>query len=101
MLVAVDTPQRPVSSAGLDGASVVVSKAARRADLAVWLRFEELTAQAAELELSPPTSDRSLTASADEETETAGSDLEVRAEEPAEVGLLEGIIGAVIGFLFG
>jgi uncharacterized protein YkwD len=96
-LVAVETPQRPVSSAGLDGASVVVAAPARRIDLATRLQIEEIAAArvAALATATTPAADQP-TAAADAET-----DLEVRADQTAEVGLFEGIIGAVIGFLFG
>ena len=97
-LVAVETPQRPVSAAGLDGSSVVVSAPARRVDLATRLQIEEIAAaQAAALVIT--------TAAAVDEATTADAgtelDLEVRADQRAETGLIEGIIGAVIGFLFG
>ena len=95
-LVAVDAPLRPVSSAGVDGASVVVSSPARRVDPARWLPIEEMAAapSAAVAVATPETKDRPVAAGADTE-------LEVRADQPAEVGLIEGIIGALIGFLFG
>ncbi|MGZ8562725.1 MAG: CAP domain-containing protein [Candidatus Limnocylindria bacterium] len=94
-LVGVETPQRPVSSAGLDGASVVVAAPARRIDLATRLRIDEIAAErVAALATATPAADQPPAAD-------AGTDLEVRADQPAEDGLIEGIIGAVIGFLFG
>src|SRR5690606_29846960 len=96
-LVAVETPQRPVSAAGLDGTSVVVSVPSRRVDLATRLQIEEIAAaQAAALAVVAPASERAPVADA-----VTASDLEVRADQPAEAGLIEGIIGAVMGFLFG
>jgi hypothetical protein len=96
-LVAVDAPKRPVSAAGLDGSSVVVSAPARRADVATRLPIDEIAdAQAAAPTVAAPEADEPTTADAGTET-----DLEVRADQPAEAGLIEGIIGAVMGFLFG
>ena len=93
--MAVETPQRPVSSAGLDGASVVVAAPARHIDLATRLRIDEIAAaRIAALATANPTADQPTAADAE-------TDLEVRADEPAEVGFIEGIIGAVMGFLFG
>jgi uncharacterized protein YkwD len=89
--VAVDRPRRPVSSAGFDGASIVVS-VPHRIDLAARLQAEETAAARAAAMAS---------AAPDTEDVTAEVDLEVRAAAPSEVGLLEGIVGAVIGFLFG
>jgi uncharacterized protein YkwD len=89
--VAVDRPRRPVSSAGFDGASIVVS-VPHRIDLAARLQAEETAAARAAAMAS---------AAPDTDDVTAEVDLEVRAAAPSEVGLLEGIVGAVIGFLFG
>jgi len=95
-LVAVDTPQRPVSAAGLDGASVVVSTPVRRVNVAIPLVLDDVVAAQVGAPVTAATAPERAAAVA----ETA-VDLEVRAAEPAEVGLIEGIIGAVIGFLFG
>jgi hypothetical protein len=90
-LVAVSTPRRPVSSAGLDGASVVVA-VPHRIDLATRLTADETAAARAAAMVAASDADNQVAANAD---------LEVRAEAASEVGLLEGIVGAVIGFLFG
>jgi uncharacterized protein YkwD len=96
-LVAVEIPQRPVSSAGLDGASVVVSGPAPRVDLATLLPMEEYTAMRVAAMTTASRAD-DAPAAADAKAEP---DLLVRADKPAEVGLFEGIIDTVIGFLFG
>jgi uncharacterized protein YkwD len=96
-VVAMKAPRRPVSSAGLDGASIVVAAKPRGVELATWLQAEWLLVEQASpaLTASVPV-DKAADAGDDAEPE-----LEVRAAAPAEPGLLEGIIGAVIGFLFG
>ena len=99
-MVAVEAPRRPVSAVGLDGASVTVSAPSRRADLATWLKLEQLAAEQATATSTAAADDGPRDADEKARTETA-LDLEVRVDEPAEVGLVEGIIGAVIGFLFG
>ena len=97
-LVAVETPQRPVSSAGLDGTSEVVSAPARRIDVAARLQVEEIAAaRATAMARAIAAADRG-TAATEAGAETG---LEVRTDQPAEVGLIEGILGAVISFLFG
>ena len=97
-MVAVETPQRPVSSAGIDGTSVTVAAPPWRLDLTSRLQIEELTAaRGAAPSAAAPAADRT-TAAAEWDAEI---DLQVRADEPAEVGLIEGIIDSVIGFLFG
>jgi uncharacterized protein YkwD len=94
-LVKVDAPRRPVSSTGLDGRATVVSVPASD-DLAERLRVEETAAArvaslAAAATAAPSTADIQL----------ASAELEVAADQAAEPGLVEGIVAAVIGFLFG
>ena len=93
-LVSVETPQRPVSSAGLDGASVIVLSSTQRPDLATRLQVDEIAAaRAAALVVTSPPTERP--------DPDVAADLEVTAGSAGDVGLLEGILGAVIGFLFG
>jgi hypothetical protein len=99
--VAVAKPQRPVSSAGLDGASVVVSAPVRRVNVAIPLAIDDIAAAHVAAEVTATTALERTPAVADADPQGAVADLEVRADRPAEVGLIEGIIGAVIGFLFG
>ncbi len=94
-LVTVEAPQRPASSAGVDGDSVVVSAPMRRADLATRLQIEEIAAARAADQAASAAEPRLANAGG------TAADLEVRADAPTDVGLFEGIIGAVIGFLFG
>ena len=98
-VVAVEAPRRPVSSAGVDGASIVVAAKPRGIELATWLRAEWLLAEQAVPALAAAAA-APAEAHADDDA-AADHELEVRADAPAEPGLLEGIIGAVIGFLFG
>lgn len=88
--VTVDAPRRPVSSAGLDGVSVVVSAPAPRAPLGTWLQLEHNVGRPADAPIAAAAADARVAA-----------DLEVKADQPAEAGLIDEIIGAVIGFLFG
>jgi hypothetical protein len=95
--VAVSAPRRPSSTAGLDGVATVVSSpdgvdltarhladesAADRAD-----RMPVRVASAAVVATGP----------------APGTDIElaVSAPQPAEPGMLEGIVGAIVSFLFG
>jgi len=100
-VVEVAAPARPVSSAGIDGATVLVS-APKVSYLATRLQLEELAAErAAALVVTggtAPDTDGDTDAAA---VAAADVDLEVKAAPDAETGLIEGIIGAVIGFLFG
>ena len=89
--VAMEAPVRPASAAGLDGTKVVVS-APGHADLA----GRHLAEETARVRVAE------FTAVADEaEAVAGGPNLEVKAEPAAQPGLLESVVGAVIGFLFG
>ena len=85
------SPRRPVSTAGLDGVATVVS-APGGVGIAAHLRADEIAA--ARL-ASLPASDKAPTA-----IMTRGP-MEVSAASTAPVGLLDGFVGAVLGFLFG
>ena len=89
-MVEVDAPKRPVSSAGLDGVAVVVSAPAS-VDLLARLTLEE-TAAARAAEMAAK-----MTATGPMTPDT----LEVSAAPAPEAGLIEGIVGTLLGFLFG
>jgi hypothetical protein len=89
-----DAPARPQSSAGIDGVAVVVSAPSNGA-LMRHLRVDEVAAaRAAMLEVNRPAADPSVAAA-------APAAMEVSAPPPAEAGFLDGLLGAVLGFLFG
>jgi uncharacterized protein YkwD len=90
-----DAPARPSSSAGIDGVSTVVS-APRAGTVMIHLRADEVAAtRAAALDVTRPVT--ATLASAPSQT-TA---MEIAVPPSAEPGLLDGIVGAVLGFLFG
>ncbi len=89
-LVTMAAPTRPTSTAGIDGRSTVVSTPAA-ADLAVRLRADEIAA----IRISAqPTPERTI-------AEPVNAQMEVAAAPKAEANLIEGIVGALLGFLFG
>ena len=91
----VDLPARPESSAGIDGVMAVVSAPSNGA-LLHQLRADELAAaRAASLAVTGPVAAQPMTATA------ASAQMEVSAPPTAEPGLLDGLVGAVLGFLFG
>ena len=88
-------PTRPESSAGIDGVMAVVSAPSNGA-LLRQLRVDELAAaRAAALVVTRPVAAQPMTAAA------ASAQMEVSAPPTAEPGLLDGFVGAVLGFLFG
>jgi hypothetical protein len=96
-----DAPRAPSSTAGLDGVATRVSPTTWTLDLAQRLTAEERAAErAAELTVT-----RRATAAEPEPVEAPASGepvaLEVSAPQRPEPGLLESIVGAVLGFLFG
>ena len=91
-LVAVAAPRRPVSTAGIDGVATTVSTP-RATTLATHLRADEIAAVRA---ASMPTF-----AKAAPDTIARRVDLEVTAAPPVEANVIEGLVGAVLGFLFG
>lgn len=92
--VTVDAPRRPSSSAGIDGVAEVVSAPAS-ADLVVRHLLDERAAErAASLEVA-------VAARPTGSAVAAGPALEVSVAASEQPGLLEGIVGAVLGFLFG
>jgi len=91
----VDVPKRPTSAAGVDGVAEVISSPATE-ELADRLRVYELAeARAAAAATSTDT------AAKETGPAIARGDLEVRAASTPEAGLLGGLVGAVLGFLFG
>ena len=92
--VRMDAPARPQSSAGIDGVAVVVSAPSKGA-LMRHLRVDEVAAaRAAMLDVNRP-------AAAPTVAVAAPAAMEVSAPPPAEAGFLDGLLGAVLGFLFG
>jgi hypothetical protein len=88
-------PARPQSTAGIDGVNVVVSAPARGVVL-LRLRADEVAAaRAAALDVNRPLAAPRLT------TAAITAPMEVTAAPASEPGLLDGIVGAVLGFLFG
>ena len=93
--VNMSAPARPESSAGIDGVTVVVSAPSDGA-LLRQLRADELAAaRATALVVNRPVEVQTATAT------TASAQMEVSAPPAAEPGLLDGLVGAVLGFLFG
>jgi uncharacterized protein YkwD len=93
--VRMGAPARPESSAGIDGVNVVVSAPAKGV-LMLRLRADELAAaRAVALEVSQPVGDQPVTAA------VAAAPMEVSAPPASEAGFLDGLVGAVLGFLFG
>jgi uncharacterized protein YkwD len=91
-----DAPAQPTSSAGIDGVSAVVSAPANGA-MIVRLRIDELAAaRAAGLDVTRPTVATLAAVAAGTPTS-----MQIAAPATAEPGLLDGIVGAVLGFLFG
>jgi uncharacterized protein YkwD len=86
--MSVDAPARPRSTAGLDGVATVVIER-HTVDVAGRLAADDA--------LGIP----SLPTTALVAGEPAATDMEVTAAEPAEAGLFDGIVGAVLGFFFG
>jgi uncharacterized protein YkwD len=97
-LVGVDAPERPRSTAGLDGVATRVSRNPFVADRSIRLLVDERAAErASRLLVRNPTD---ATTVADAEVAEAVA-LEVSPAAEPEPGILESIVGAVIGFLFG
>ena len=88
-------PARPESSAGLDGVMAVVSAPSNGALLRQLRADEVAAARAAALAVTRPVAAQPMTAT------TASAQMEVSAAPTAEPGLLDGLVGAVLGFLFG
>jgi uncharacterized protein YkwD len=97
-LVGVDAPERPRSTAGLDGVATRVSRNPFVADRSIRLLVDERAAERASRLLVRNPTDATTVADA-EVAETVA--LEVSPAAEPEPGILESIVGAVIGFLFG
>ena len=94
--VSMSAPARPESSAGIDGVTVVVSAPSDGA-LLRQLRADELAAaRAAALVANRPLAMQTAIA-----TTASAAEMEVSAPPAAEPGLFDGLVGAVLGFLFG
>ena len=90
-----EAPARPSSSAGIDGVTTVVSTPAETT-LLMRLRADEVAAaRAAALEVTRPATATLAAATA------PTASMEISAPPAAESGFLDGIVGAVLGFLFG
>jgi uncharacterized protein YkwD len=90
--MAVDTPRRPTSSAGLDGVTRLV----------VQPRGVQLAARlAADDALGIGDGARADGTDEPKQPQLARRALEVTAAAPAQAGLFEGIVGSLLGFLFG
>jgi uncharacterized protein YkwD len=87
-----DSPRRPTSTAGLDGVATVVSRTNAVAEVDRWRDGERSTAA---VEPTPPDG-----ASPTTTAESDGAGIEVAAA-PQPPGLFEGVIGSILGFLFG
>jgi uncharacterized protein YkwD len=91
--VEVDAPRRPVSSAGIDGVATPIAAEARTS---VAAHVARVTID--ELGTGPNRSDgapKSLVVVLER------APLEVSAAAPAEAGMIDSLIGAILGFLFG
>jgi hypothetical protein len=89
-------PMAPRSSAGIDGVNVVVS-APRDGVVLLHLRADEIAAaRAAALEVHRP-----LAVQGPATATTTAAPMEVTSAPASESGFLDGIVGAVLGFLFG
>jgi len=93
--VNMSAPARPESSAGIDGVTVVVSAPSDGALLRQLRADEMAAARATALVVNRPLVAQTATAT------TASAEMEVSAPPAAEPGLLDGLVGAVLGFLFG
>jgi hypothetical protein len=94
--VAVSAPRKPTSTAGLDGVTTVVSTPVRRDLTAAHLADERAAERASRMPI--PLAARPVAVAPAPTSDVA---LAVSAPEPADRGLLEGIVGAIVGFLFG
>lgn len=96
--VSVEAPRRPTSTAGLDGIASRISRPSTAENLATRLLLEERAAERAARLAVTVSSDAELAAPG-AATDTLA--VEVSAADEPEPGVLESIVGAVIGFLFG
>jgi uncharacterized protein YkwD len=93
--VRMEAPTRPRSTEGIDGVNVVVSAPTNRV-LLLHLRADDIAAaRAAALDVRQPVVAQATTTSA------VAMPMEVSAPPASEPGLLDGLVGAVLGFLFG
>ena len=95
--VAVSAPRRPTSTAGLDGVATVVSSPFGADLTARHLADESAADRAARMPVRVASAPMVATAAAP----ATDIELAVSADQPAEPGLFEGIVGALVSFLFG
>jgi uncharacterized protein YkwD len=86
-----DSPQRPTSTAGIDGVATVVSRPA--ADLLTPRLLADESAEARAAALAPTTA-------AEATDDPAPTEMEVAAASTS-AGIFDGVVGAILGFLFG
>ncbi|MGQ0608492.1 MAG: CAP domain-containing protein [Chloroflexota bacterium] len=91
--MAVDAPRRPTSAAGLDGVAIMVMERTA-VDVAARLSADDA------LGVSDPVSDP-VAATDGTPPSTASAGMRVMAAAPAQSGFFDGIVGSVLGFLFG
>jgi len=84
-----DAPRRPTSTTGIDGVSTAITDTRARANFALWRGAGTETGGATASEREP--------ASASSETVS----LEIAAVPSSSGGPLDGLVGAILGFLFG
>ncbi len=88
----VAAPQRPASATGFDGVATLVMEGSTL-DVAARLAADDA--------LGVPKPQRAVAAAEPDDSRVPARAMEVRAAEPAEKGLFDGIVGTVLGFLFG
>jgi uncharacterized protein YkwD len=93
--VSMSRPARPESTAGIDGVAVVVSAPPDGALLRQLRTDEMAAARATALVVTRPIAAQAMTAA------VPSARMEVTAPPAPEPGLFDGLVGAVLGFLFG
>jgi uncharacterized protein YkwD len=86
--VSVDKPARPTSTVGLDGVATTLTGLTDAERLARYSPAAHMLAASGD-------------AAAAAQTSTTAGSMRVEAAPPAEAGLFDGLIGAVLGFVFG
>jgi len=92
--VRMDAPQRPVSTVGVDGVAVVVSAPTRGSTIHLLFVDEPWAAAVA----APAVTDATTAAA---EAAAPATAMQVDAPAESEPSVLESIVGALLGFLFG
>ena len=100
--VSVEAPRRPTSTAGMDGVATRISRSPHATDLSMRLLLDERAAEReARLVVSRPADAGVANAAPQTDAEAQTLAVEVEAAADPEPGVLESIVGAVLGFLFG